>query len=125
VLVENHGGLSSNGAWLAGVMARVRLPNCGTLPDFGNFQIQGGETYDRYKGVTELMLYAKAVSAKSHAFDDQGDETSTDYLTMMTIVLDAGYRGYVGIEYEGRDLDEYAGIRATKDLLLRVRYQLS
>ncbi|MEY3174149.1 MAG: hypothetical protein RLZZ436_2063 [Planctomycetota bacterium] len=124
VIVENHGGLSSNGAWLAGVMKAVNLPNCGTLPDFGNFRIGGDEWYDRYKGVEELMPFAKAVSAKSHEFDKDGNETKTDYLRMMKIVLAAGYSGYVGIEYEGGQLDEYAGIRATKALLEKVRTQL-
>ena len=124
VIVENHGGLSSNGTWLAGVMKMVDLPNCGTLPDFGNFRIQGDEWYDRYKGVEELMPFAKAVSAKSHDFDDAGNETKTDYAKMMKIVLKHGYSGYVGIEYEGGKLDEYAGVRATKALLERVRTEL-
>ncbi|MFM7070326.1 MAG: sugar phosphate isomerase/epimerase family protein [Planctomycetota bacterium] len=119
VIVENHGGLSSNGKWLAAVMKQVNLPNCGTLPDFGNFH-----SYDRYMGVTETMPFAKAVSAKSHDFDADGNETKTDYLKMMKIVLDAGYRGYVGIEYEGSKLDEMAGIRATQKLLERCQKEL-
>ncbi len=125
VLVENHGGLSSNGAWLAGVIKRVNLPNCGTLPDFGNFRIREGEEYDRYKGVAELMPFAKAVSAKSHDFDAEGNEIHTDYRRMMKIVLDAGYRGYVGIEYEGQRLSEPEGIRATKALLERIQKETS
>jgi sugar phosphate isomerase/epimerase len=120
VIVENHGGLSSNGAWLSSVMKRVDLPNCGTLPDFGNFRIQDDEWYDRYQGVRELMPFAKAVSAKSHDFDAEGNETHTDYDRMMKIVLAAGYDGYVGIEYEGGELDEVAGIKATKKLLQRI-----
>jgi sugar phosphate isomerase/epimerase len=115
VIVENHGGLSSNGEWLVSVMKKVDHPRCGTLPDFGNF----GE-YDRYKGVTEMMPYAKGVSAKSHDFDDKGEETHTDYHRMMKIVLDAGYHGRVGIEYEGGKLSEPEGIRATKRLLERI-----
>ena len=127
VLVENHGGLSSNGAWLAGVMKMVNMPECGTLPDFGNFVLdrKTGEQYDRYKGVKELMPYAKAVSAKTHDFDKDGNEINTDYMKMMKIVLDAGYHGYVGIEYEGKKLDEYAGIKASKKLLLKVREELT
>jgi sugar phosphate isomerase/epimerase len=119
VIVENHGGLSSNGKWLAETIASVGLKNCGTLPDFGNFH-----DYDRYQGVTETMPYAKSVSAKSHDFDDQGNETKTDYYKMMKIVTDAGYNGWVGIEYEGSKLDEYAGIRATKALLMKVRKKM-
>ena len=125
VIVENHGGLSSNGAWLAGVMKIVDLPNCGTLPDFGNFHIGDGKWYDRYLGVAELMPFAKAVSAKSHEFDDKGDEVRTDYRRMMNIVLADGYRGYVGIEYEGSKVDAYTGIKKTKQLLETVRDELS
>jgi len=125
VLVENHGGLSSNGAWLASVIQAVDHPRCGTLPDFGGFRVEEDVWYDRYRGVAELMPFAKAVSAKSHDFDAQGNERDTDYLRMMRIVLDAGYRGYVGIEYEGAELGEPEGIRATKALLERVRDELT
>ena len=125
VVVENHGGLSSNGAWLASVMQGVDHPRCGTLPDFGNFQLAEGEWYDRYQGVAELMPYAKAVSAKSHVFDESGDEREIDFLRMMRIVLAAGYEGFVGIEYEGTELSEPEGIRATKALLERVRERLA
>jgi L-ribulose-5-phosphate 3-epimerase len=125
VIVENHGGLSSNGAWLAGVIKMVDLPNCGTLPDFGNFNIGDGKTYDRYLGVKELMPYAKAVSAKSHEFSDTGDEIHTNYRKMMQIVIDAGYHGYVGIEYEGEKHDEVEGVKLTKALLERVREEMS
>jgi L-ribulose-5-phosphate 3-epimerase len=124
VIVENHGGLSSNGAWLAGVMKEVNLPRCGTLPDFGNFNISRNQEYDKYKGVAELMPFAKGVSAKSYAFDEKGNETTIDYPRMMKIVLDAGYHGYVGIEYEGR-MPEPEGIAATKKLLERIRDQVA
>ncbi len=124
VIVENHGGISSNGEWLASVMKAVDHPRCGTLPDFGNFRVAQGETYDRYKGVAELMPFAKGVSAKANEFDEDGNERNIDYVRMMRIVLDAGYRGRVGIEYEGRELSEADGIRATKRLLERVRSQL-
>jgi L-ribulose-5-phosphate 3-epimerase len=125
VIVENHGGLSSNGKWLAGVIEMAGHPRAGTLPDFGNFRINETERYDNYQGVTELMPYAKAVSAKSYDFDEEGNETELDYARLLRIVRDAGYRGYVGIEYEGTRLSEPDGIRATKALLERVRDQLS
>ena len=126
-IVENHGGLSSNGAWLAGVMRMIGKPNVGTLPDFGNFVVnyQTREEYDRYQGTQELMPFAKGVSAKSHEFDTAGNETKTDYRRMLKIVKDAGYRGHIGIEYEGGNPDEYAGIRATKKLLEVVRTELA
>ncbi|MEM7660416.1 MAG: sugar phosphate isomerase/epimerase family protein [Bacteroidota bacterium] len=108
VIVENHGGYSSDGSWLASVMAGVGMDNCGTLPDFGNFCIERGEDYtckqeyDRYQGVIDLMPYAKGVSAKSHVFNETGEETQTDYGKMLQIVKEAGYSGYIGVEYEGR-----------------------
>jgi len=119
VLVENHGGLSSNGEWLSGVIRLVNKPNCGTLPDFGNFH-----DYDRYRGVEELLPFAKAVSAKSHEFDADGNEVRTDYRRMLQLVVAAGYRGWVGIEYEGNAVPEAEGILATKKLLERVREEL-
>lgn len=125
VLVENHGGYSSDGQWLASLMETVNLPNCGTLPDFGNFCIEGypwdcKKQYDRYQGVKELTPFAKGISAKSHAFDENGNETNTDYTRMLKIVKDAGFTGNIGIEYEGTELPEKEGIMATKKLLERV-----
>jgi sugar phosphate isomerase/epimerase len=130
VIVENHGGLSSNGEWLAKVMTTVNHKNCGTLPDFGNFRIGKGangqeEWYDRYKGVDELMPFAKGVSAKSYDFDESGNDTRTDYRKMLDIVVNKHkYRGYIGIEYEGKNLPEPEGIRATKKLLETVRSEM-
>jgi sugar phosphate isomerase/epimerase len=125
VIVENHGHLSSNGEWLGGVMKMIDHPRAGTLPDFGNFRISENEEYDRYKGVAELMPFAKGVSAKSIDFDEEGNETQTDYYKMLRIVKDAGFTGYVGIEYEGDQLNEFEGIRATKALLEKVGTELS
>ncbi|MFT5167762.1 MAG: sugar phosphate isomerase/epimerase [Saprospiraceae bacterium] len=135
VIVENHGGFSSNGAWLKGVMNEIGMENCGTLPDFGNFCIrrEGGnpwegeciEEYDRYLGTEELMVHAKAVSAKTFDFNKNGDETLIDYMKMMKIVKDADYTGFVGIEYEGSTMSEEDGIRATKALLEKVGKALS
>jgi len=119
VIVENHGGLSSNGAWLAGVMKLVNHPRCGTLPDFGNFT-----NYDRYQGVTDMMPYAKAVSAKSFDFDAQGGETTIDFRRMLGIVTGAGFHGWIGIEYEGERLGEREGVAKTKALLTRIRSEL-
>ena len=124
-IVENHGGLSSNGAWLSSLMKKINHPRAGTLPDFGNFLIKNEDWYDRYKGVKELMPFAKAVSAKSHEFDAKGNEVRTDYYKMMKIVLDAGYSGYVGIEYEGNRHSEYDGIHLTSKLLKKINNQNS
>ncbi|WP_149243979.1 sugar phosphate isomerase/epimerase family protein [Dyadobacter sp. 32] len=125
VIVENHGGSSSNGQWLSGVMKQVNMKNVGTLPDFGNFCItrkDGGcaESYDRYQGTKELMPYAKGVSAKTYDFDDKGNCIETDYTKILKIVKDSGFKGIAGIEYEGSKLSERDGIKATKALLERL-----
>ncbi|MEO0414163.1 MAG: TIM barrel protein [Verrucomicrobiota bacterium] len=145
VIVENHGGLSSNGAWLAKVMETVGMDNCGTLPDFGNFYVakkregkekqyeaakqlytgdaysedDKGLSYDRYQGVKDLMPYAKGVSAKAHDFDADGNEIHTDFAKMAEIVKASGYTGHIGVEYEGKGLSEDEGILATKALIER------
>lgn len=119
VIVENHGGLSSHGDWLVGVMRLVNHPRMGTLPDFGNFY-----DYDRYQAVTEMMPFAKAVSAKSHDFDAEGNETHTDYRRMMRIVLAAKFNSWVGIEYEGTVLPERDGVSATLRLLRKLQTEL-
>ncbi|WP_257668122.1 sugar phosphate isomerase/epimerase family protein [Parapedobacter tibetensis] len=120
VIVENHGGISSHGDWLSAVLQGVGKANCGSLPDFGNFY-----EYDRYQGVKDLMPFAKGVSAKANVFDENGDEADIDYVRMLQIVKDAGYNGYIGIEYEGDELSEEEGIKATKRLLERVGAALS
>lgn len=115
VVVENHGGNSSYGKWLAEIMKAVNKPNCGTLPDLGNFS-----EYDRYKGVTEMMPYAKGVSGKTHDFDENGNETQIDYAKMMKIIADSGYKGYIDVEYEGNKLSEDEGIKASIALVRKV-----
>jgi sugar phosphate isomerase/epimerase len=115
VIVENHGGNSSYGKWLTEIMKAVNKPNCGTLPDLGNFY-----EYDRYKGVTEMMPFAKGVSGKTHDFDENGNETQIDYAKMMKIISDSGFKGYIDVEYEGNKLSEDEGIKATIALLRKV-----
>ena len=135
IIVENHGYLSSNAALVMEMLAEVNLPNCGTLPDFGNFCLEreAGKRwdaacireYDRYQGVKELLPKAFAVSAKSHDFDQAGNETHTDFKRMLQLVKDAGYTGFIGVEYEGQQLDEISGIIATKELLLKQAKQFA
>ncbi len=131
VIVENHGGHSSNGQWLSEVMKGVGLKNCGTLPDFGNFCLKHKagsyheceDEYDRYKGTQELLPYAKGISAKTFNFDAKGNCVETDYNRMMEIVKKSGFKGIIGIEYEGDSLSEYEGIKKTKQLLERYTSQ--
>ncbi|MBK8620172.1 MAG: hypothetical protein IPN79_00005 [Saprospiraceae bacterium] len=121
IIVENHGGQSSHGIWLKSVISRVNMPNCGTLPDFGNFCLQRENNerwnapclkeYDRYKGVNELIPYAKGVSAKSYGFDDAGNETTIDYALMADIVKQSDFKGFVGVEWEGNDISEEEGVK--------------
>lgn len=127
ILVENHGGITSNAKWLSGVMKMVNNKRVGTLPDFGNFKVKSNpdEWYDRYLGVKELMPYAKGVSAKTVQFDDKGEETKSDYHRLMRIVEEAGYHGFVGIEYEGEQFpDRKGGVLATKRLLEKCMTEL-
>jgi sugar phosphate isomerase/epimerase len=128
VIVENHGGYSSDGQWLSGVMKQVGRKNVGTLPDLGNFCLERKpgsyecvKEYDRYKGTEELMPYAKGVSAKSYDFDANGNVIETDYMRMFKLIKESGFKGIVGIEYEGSKVDEYEGIRKTKAILEKVR----
>lgn len=126
VIVENHGGYSSDGKWLSGVMKAVGKKTVGTLPDFGNFCLKRGENwkcveeYDRYLGIKEMIPYAKGVSAKSYGFDEKGNCIETDYKKVFDIINASGFSGIVGIEYEGDVLSEYDGIKATLALLKRV-----
>lgn len=130
IIVENHGQFSSDGSWLANVMTKVDMTNCGTLPDFGNFCVrrEGGELwgapcvdeYDKYKGVEEMMPFAKAVSAKAFDFDANGNETTIDFKRMIDIIKASKYSGYIGVEYEGENHSEDEGILLTKELLERL-----
>lgn len=119
IIVENHQSYSTYGDWLSKIMKNVNLKNCGTLPDFGNFY-----EYDRYQGVKDMMPFAKGISAKSNDFDEQGNETQIDYVKMLQIVKNAGYTGYIGIEYEGTNDDEDKGIQLTKELLIKTAREL-
>lgn len=145
VIVENHVGISCNAAWLAGVMKQVNSPHCGTLADFGNFCVNRTkpetndiagyiktrclEEYDKYKGIEELMPYAKGIHVKSHVFDAQGNDVETDFYRMFKIIKKSGFTGWASIEYEGgllkmytkedKYLDDYAGVTATKNLAIK------
>lgn len=135
VLIENHGLYSSDAQWVSNVITQINMPNCGTLPDFGNFCLskkwgssQDGSCtaeYDRYQGIREMMPHAFGVSAKSYGFDEGGNETTIDYKKMLEIVQSFQFDGYVGVEYEGEQLSEMEGIRATKKLLENIGGQLS
>lgn len=120
VIVENHGGLSSNGAWLAEVIKTVDHERCGTLPDFGNFRIKDGESYDSYKGIADLMPFAKGVSVKNRGWDGEGNAIDIDFVKMLEIVLESGFRGWCGIEYGG-----YAGLNQSRQALESAREKLA
>ena len=126
VIIENHGLFSSDAALIAGIIKEVNMSNFGAFPDFGNWCLsakwgttQGDcdQVYDRYQGVAELLPYAKAVSAKSYNFNQQGEDTKIDYYKMLKIVKESDYEGYIGIEYEGMEKGEHEGIIVTKALL--------
>ncbi|MEM9992079.1 MAG: TIM barrel protein, partial [Bacteroidota bacterium] len=135
ILVENQEGHPANSQWLTNVVRQVGMENCGTLPNFNNFCIrrESGrlyegpcvEEYDKYKGVAEMMPYAKGVNAKAYDFDADGKETTVDYRRMLQIIKEQGYKGHIGIKYTGNRLSEEAGILATRDLLLKIGGTLS
>ncbi|MCF8274046.1 MAG: sugar phosphate isomerase/epimerase [Flavobacteriaceae bacterium] len=128
VLCENHGWLSSDAPKLMEAIHQVNMSNCGTLPDFGNWCIkrkdgaQWGECLeeypDKYQGIEMMLTAAKAVSAKSYDFDENGNETTLDYPRILQLVKESGYTNFIGVEYEGTRLNEKEGIIATKELLL-------
>lgn len=120
VIVENHGGLSSNGDWLAEVITKVDHERCGTLPDFGNFRIKDGESYDSYEGIRKLMPWAKGVSVKDRVWDGESNQSDLDYDRMLKIVLDSGFSGYCGIEHGG-----YAGLNQSREKLEQSRERLA
>ena len=130
VIVEPHGNYSSHGAWLADVMKQVNMDGCGTLPDFGNHCYEKAEDgscinqYDVYRATQELMPYAKGVSAKTFDFDENGNEINYDYKKLFTIIKDSGFKGYVGVEYEGDSIPPEEGIRLTKALLERTKKEV-
>ena len=124
VLVENHIGLSCNAAWLAGVIKRVNLPNCGTLVDFQNFDLPGGKRYDPSTGVSELVPFAKAVSAQTYEFDADGQPRGADFRRLLKIVVDSGYRGFIEVEFSGERIPESEGIRKSRQLLEKLRDEL-
>ncbi len=131
ILVENHGGFSSNGKWMTKVFSQIRQTNCGTLPDFGNFCIKKDkdnnclEDYDRYLGMRELLPFAKAISAKSYEFDAQGNETTIDYHKVLKMIKKHNYKGFIGVEYEGTKVSEDKGIELTRDLLVKIGNEIS
>src|SRR5262249_348336 len=122
IICENHGGVSSDPNAMIALMKAVNKPTFGTLPDFGNFPQKDGQyAIDVYDAIARLMPSAKGVSAESYDFDETGHETKLDYARILKIVTDAGYHGFVGIEYEGSRLSEPDGIKATKKLLESLR----
>ena len=124
VIIENHGGFSSNGKGLSAVMEMADHPRAGTLPDFGNSRINREESCDSYRGVEELMPYATGVSVKPTVYDDHGNQSDLDYARMMRIVLKAGYSGFCGIEHGPED-HELEGIREVRNTLVTTRAQIA
>jgi sugar phosphate isomerase/epimerase len=130
VLIENHGLHTSDADFIIGILKKVNNPYLGTLPDFGNWCLSAewgstgnndcSQIYDPAKGVSKFLPYAKGVSAKSYRFDTDGFESVVDYRALLKLVKASGYNGYIGIEYEGSDLSEEAGIKATKALINKV-----
>ena len=120
LVIENKGGFSQHGGWLADLMKQANSPHIGTLPDFGNFKLPDGSKYDGVKGVRELMPYAKGISVKAFGFDANGNENTLDFEGMMKQVIESDFRGYLGLEFEGTGMNEIAGTHATRALVDRL-----
>lgn len=135
VLVENHGWWSSDPVKVMRVINEVKMPNLGTLPDFGNWCMRRSDNYfegecleefpDKYEGIKLMMPAAKGVSAKSYAFDENGNETTIDFVRMLQIVKDSGFKGYISVELDIDNNNEKEGILATKNLLISASKQLN
>ena len=133
IIVENHGGYSSDANWLVNVIKNTGKKNVGTLPDFGNFCVKKNQNlsdwgatsdecsyeYDKYLGVKQMLPYARSISAKSYSFDNNGNSIEIDYFRMLKIIKESGYNGYISIEYEGDGHSEEEGIKLTQELLVR------
>ncbi|WP_173021370.1 serine hydrolase [Lewinella sp. W8] len=123
IVIENHGGISNDGEWLAELVGRLADVGVGSLADFDNWcverengQLWGApctNRYDRYRGMMDLMPTAVGVSVKAFNFDAAGEEPDIDFGTMFDIIHAHDYRGFLGIEYEGDALPAREGIAAT------------
>ncbi|MEO1321891.1 MAG: TIM barrel protein [Pseudomonadota bacterium] len=120
LVIENKGGYSQHGAWLAELMHKANSPHIGTLPDFGNFTLPDGTKYDGVKGVEELIPYAQGVSVKAFGFDAEGNENTLDFEGMMKVVIESDFRGFLGLEFEGSGMNEIDGTIATRALVDRL-----
>lgn len=142
VLVQNHIGYTCDPDWLGTVMKEVNNKRAGIEADPRHFQeifivpkpsagheVLNGESFNLYAGWAKLMPFTKAVNAKTHSFDAQGNETTMDYRRLLEIVKKASYRGYIGIEWEpegtGKQLIASEGIKKTEALLERLGAALS
>ncbi|MFS4491416.1 sugar phosphate isomerase/epimerase family protein [Maribacter sp. 2308TA10-17] len=131
IIIENHGLHTSNASFMTGIIKAVDNPYLGTLPDFGNWCLNAewGSTetaknctniYPPDEGLKEFLPYAKGVSAKSYAFDANGNETVIEYPKLLGIVKNSDFDGHIGIEFEGENMSEPQGIKATKALIERI-----
>lgn len=131
IILENHGLHTSNADFMVDVIQSVDNPFLGTLPDFGNWCLtaEWGSTqtskncediYSPHDGLSKFLPYAKGVSAKSYTFDSNGNETVIEYPKLLKLVKGFGFDGYIGIEFEGENMSEPQGIKATKALIEKV-----
>lgn len=131
LLVENHGGPSSNPAWMRQLLDAVGPNSLGLLLDLGNFDVLmapmmamffGGESEKKdpaevfsgldlttlYEGIEALADKAELVSLKAHHVSDDGDVGPVDLERALGILNAHSYSGALTVEYEGSGGDPWA-----------------
>ena len=126
ILIENHGGFSSDASWLLALLDQINHKNVSLLADFDNWCIEREDgklwgspcikEYDRQKGMRELLPHSKGISIKSFDFDKDGYESKMDYPALFKIMKQSKYNDFFAIEYEGHNLDSRTGVQKTKAL---------
>jgi L-ribulose-5-phosphate 3-epimerase len=94
VVLENHGGASSDADIMVSLMKAINHPNIGTLPDFGN--VNPGD--DHADVLRKIAPYAKGISVKASWRPDGTHNPAWDLEKMIRICQEAGYHGFWGIE---------------------------
>ena len=93
--LENHGGPTATSQGLLELVRRVDSPWFGVNLDSGNFR--GDDVYDQ---IAEAAPFALNVQVKVVTRDSQGRKRPTDFVRLAGVLKDAGYQGYIVLEFE-------------------------
>jgi L-ribulose-5-phosphate 3-epimerase len=92
VLIENHGGISDDADWMVALMKEVDHPLFGTYPDWR----EPGDTFDNYNYLQKTAPFAQGMSYRNQPTEELSAK-------MISLSKNAGYRGWYGIESNGRE----------------------